>query len=107
MKNVNPKDKIFQKSFNAFYRVRRNQVWQEKFYKLFDSCVGACLSFENALDEIYKRTGRGECSFTRKMIHSCNIDEPIWDQNVLRFLKSELHWKYNQCCWQVKNKKSY
>ena len=30
------------------------------------------------------------------MIHTCNINEPIWDQNVLRFLKSELHWKYNQ-----------
>ena len=95
MENIDPDNDDFRKKFNAFYRVRRNQAWQEEFYKLFDSCVGSCLSFANALDEMYKRTGRVECSFISKMIHTCNINEPIWDQNVLRFLKSELHWKYN------------
>ena len=103
MKKIDPDNDDFRKKFNAFYRVRRNQVWQEEFYKLFDSCVGSCLSFENALDEMYKRTGRVECSFISKMIHTCNINEPIWDQNVLRFLKSELHWKYNQS-WPASKK---
>ena len=96
MENINPKNVDFKKKFNSFYRVRRNQAWQEEFYKLFDSYVDSCLSFENTLDEMYESTGRVECSFISKMIHTCNINEPIWDQNVLRFLKSELHWMYNQ-----------
>lgn len=96
MGNIDPKNADFKKKFNTFYRVRRNSAWQDAFYKLFDRCVGSCLSFGNALDEMYESTGRIECSFISKMIHTCNINEPIWDQNVLCFLKSELHWKYNQ-----------
>lgn len=95
MAKIDPKDADFQKKFNNFYRVRRNKTWQDEFYALFDSCIGSCLSFEDALDEMCKRTGRVECSFVSKMIHTCNVNEPIWDQNVLRFLKNELCWKYN------------
>ena len=46
MRNIGPKNADFKKKFNSFYRVRRNQAWQEEFYKLFDSCVDSCLSFE-------------------------------------------------------------
>ena len=30
------KDEMFQKRFNSFFRVRRNETWRKKFYKYFE-----------------------------------------------------------------------
>ncbi len=85
--NVNVEsDKNFQKKFNGFYRVRRNEAWQKVYYAILERGKKQSLSFEEVLREIYNETGRVESSFASKLIHTLNNDMPIWDRFVLQNL---------------------
>ena len=77
----------FQREFNGFYKIRRNAVWREKYYKIFEEMINDCQnSFDKILYAIFKQTGRVEASFTSKMLASINSSSPIWDTNVLHNL---------------------
>ena len=100
---VSPTDPEFQKLFDGFYRIRRDSAWREEYYRLFDEYLtayrktGACPTFGDVLEELYKRTGQVEPSFASKLLHTLNPDKPIWDKNVLAVLeaKGEISGKYS------------
>ena len=39
----------FQRKFNAFYRVRRNDVWRKVYYRLFEQAKRDHLSFADVI----------------------------------------------------------
>ena len=73
----------FQKKFNGFYRVRRDEVWQGQFYEFFEIAKVQKPSFDEIIEELYHRTGRIEASFSSKMLANIDNSKPIWDSFVL------------------------
>ena len=86
-------DATFQHAFNAFYRVRRNADWREKYYKLFEKAKKEHYSFADVIRCLYVETGNVEASFSSKMIATIDPEYPIWDQYVLQNLGLELNGK--------------
>ena len=84
------KDSGFQKTFNAFYRIRRNAEWRRNYYRIFESAKRDNFSFEKVIVELYSATGNVEASFSSKMIATIDQDKPIWDQYVLHNLGLKL-----------------
>ena len=81
----------FQKHFNGFYRIRRNQTRQKIYYDFFNkNKINKNITFNQILDYMYKETGRIEASFCSKMLHTINPDMPIRDKFVLKNLKIEV-----------------
>ena len=76
----------FQKRFNGFYRVRRDEAWQEQFYGFFETAKVQNPSFDEIIEELYHRTGRIEASFSSKMLANIDDSKPIWDSFVLNAL---------------------
>ena len=84
------KDSGFQKTFNAFYRIRRNAEWRGNYYRIFECAKREKFSFEKVIVELYSETGNVEASFSSKMIATINPNKPIWDQYVLHNLGLKL-----------------
>lgn len=88
-KSIDLSSKKFTKSFNSFYRVRRNEEWQKIYYNYFNmNRDNKNLTFDEILDYMYYHT-RGnmiEASFCSKMLATVNPNMPIWDQYVLKNL---------------------
>ena len=81
------KDEKFQKTFNAFYRVRRDEEGRNKFYDYFEEKKNISnITFETIIKDIFLRTGNIEASFSSKLLSTINPDMPIWDQYVLKNL---------------------
>ena len=81
-------EKKYQNTFNSFYRVRRNEEWQNKFYTYFEKIQkNKNVSFGEILKYIYNETGQIEASFCSKMLATINPEMPIWDQYILKNLK--------------------
>ena len=95
------KDYEFQRTFNAFYRIRRNAEWRRWFYGLFESAKKNHFSFEDVINRLYAETGNVEASFSSKLLATIDPDKPIWDQYVLHNLGLEL--KGNTSQERVKN----
>ena len=36
----------FQRAFNGYYRIRRNEEWRQHYYDLFAKAMTECFSFE-------------------------------------------------------------
>ena len=49
-------DLDFQRTFNAFYRVRRNAVWRKTYYDLFETSKDRNPSFEFIIRTMYETT---------------------------------------------------
>lgn len=79
-------DKDFQRTFNSYYRIRRNEEWQIIFYDLFETIKDSEPSFEQIIRALYKNTGNIEASFSSKMLATINSDMPIWDRYVVHNL---------------------
>lgn len=79
-------DLDFQRSFNGFYRVRRNAEWREAYYDLFEREKDAHPSFESIIRAMYDATGNIEASFSSKMLATINAEMPIWDRYVVQNL---------------------
>ena len=78
------KDNEFQKVFNAFYRVRRDEKWRKVFYTYFESIKDKKnITFEEIVSYMYKKTGNIEASFCSKLLSTINPNMPTWDQYVL------------------------
>lgn len=80
------KDKVFQKSFKGFYRIRRNDDWCKIYFKLLEQQKTSQKSFSELLRIIFNETGRVEASFTSKLVATIATDCPIWDSFVLKNL---------------------
>ena len=86
-------DADFQRVFNGFYRVRRNEQWRRASYGLFEKAKTKPLSFADIIHYMYENTGNIEPSFSSKMFATVCPDKPIWDKYVLQNLNLELKGK--------------
>ena len=76
----------FQKTFNGFFKVRRNEKWRKIYYSIMEKAKSEPLTFRQVITEMYNKTGRIEASFTSKLLASIDTDKPIWDKYVLENL---------------------
>ena len=76
----------FQRLFNGYYRVRRNEVWRKNYYGLFRIAKEQHYGFAQIITVLYELTGNVEASFSSKMLAAIDPDQPIWDQYVLKNL---------------------
>ena len=80
-------DRDFQRIYDHFYKVRRNEPWRESYFDYFEKMKDAPdLTFEKVLDALFLMTGNIEASFSSKLIATLFPDMPIWDQYVLKNL---------------------
>lgn len=83
-------DDDFQRIFNGFYKVRRNEEWRKIYYEHFENVKDGIPTFATILTHLYKHTGNVEPSFSSKMLATIFPDKPIWDRYVLQNLNLEL-----------------
>ena len=86
----NPNTPDFQRFFNGYYRIRRNEEWRQHYYSLFRKAQEEHYSFEQIIRELFRLTGNVEASFSSKLLATIDASKPIWDQYVLRGLGLEL-----------------
>lgn len=80
----------FQKTFNSFYIVRRNEAWRKVYYDYFENIKSSSPTFASILTYLYECTRNIEPSFSSKMLASIFPDKPIWDRHVVQNLNLEL-----------------
>ena len=86
-----PEKREFQRKYDAFYRVRRNEMWRTEYFRLMSVFMKRQEpSFGEILLRLQQSTGQIEASFASKMLATINADMPIWDKNVLAALKLRL-----------------
>ncbi len=85
-----PMSPDFQRTFNGYYRIRRNEAWRRQYYALFAKARSEGFSFAQIITELYQLTGNVEASFSSKMLATIDASKPIWDQYVLQNLGLEL-----------------
>ncbi len=83
-------DADFQRIFNSFYVVRRNEVWRKVYYEHFEKMKTGIPTFGSILTHMYERTGNIEPSFSSKMLASIFPEKPIWDRYVIQNLELKL-----------------
>lgn len=83
-------DADFQRIFNGFYVVRRNEAWRKFYYEHFENVKNDSPTFESILTHLYKCTGNIEPSFSSKMLATIFPDKPIWDRYVVQNLNLKL-----------------
>ena len=81
-----PQSSDFQRTFNGYYRIRRNEEWRQHYYALFCKARDEHYSFGQIIRELYQNTGNIEASFSSKMLATIDASKPIWDQYVLQNL---------------------
>lgn len=84
-------DMDFQKTFNGFYIVRRNESWRKIYYEHFENVKSGTPTFESILLHLYEHTGNVEPSFSSKMLSTIYPEKPIWDRYVVENLELKLH----------------
>ena len=85
-------ERDFQKSFTAFYRVRRDIQWRDYYFQLFEEMKEHApdISFEEILIRLFQFSGQIEASFSSKMLATIDPNKPIWDSMVLSNLGLKL-----------------
>jgi hypothetical protein len=84
------KDLDYQRTYNAFYVVRRDAKWRKIYFDYFEKQKNnKKLSFEEVIQYLYKQTGLVESSFSSKLLSTINPQMPIWDLYVLKNLGFE------------------
>ena len=91
LKIVASEDREFQRKFNAFYRVRKNENWQKKFYSLLQAEKNKKPNFQKILLDLFTRTKRIEASFSSKLTATINTRLPVIDSIVLKNLREMGH----------------
>ncbi|MBR6816344.1 MAG: hypothetical protein IKM60_02435 [Clostridia bacterium] len=84
------KNAAFQRTYNGFYIVRRNEAWRKQYYGYFEKIKYEQPVFENILTYLYEKTGNIEPSFSSKMLATISPEKPIWDRYVVTNLGLEL-----------------
>lgn len=80
----------FQRTFNGFYLVRRNEDWRKSYYEHFESVKSGSPTFESIITYLYECIGNIEPSFSSKMLATILPEKPIWDRYVVRNLNMQL-----------------
>jgi hypothetical protein len=80
----------FQRTFNGFYIVRRNEAWRKVYYELFEHIKTETPTFASILTYLFEHTGNIEPSFSSKMLATIFPQKPIWDRYVVQNLNMEL-----------------
>ena len=88
-----PSSPTFQRAFNGYYRIRRNEEWRNCYYALFRRARTEELDFSQIITALFQSTGNVEASFSSKMLATIDPTKPIWDQYVLQNLGLELNGK--------------
>ncbi len=83
-------DVDFQRTFNGFYIVRRNESWRKSYYEYFESVKNGSPTFESIITYLYECTGNIEPSFSSKMLATILPEKPIWDRYVVQNLNMQL-----------------
>ena len=83
-------DENFQRVFNGFYIVRRNQTWRKVYYEYFEYIKNKKPTFASILTYLYEKTGNIEPSFASKMLATIIPEKPIWDHYVIQNLNLKL-----------------
>jgi hypothetical protein len=87
-------DAIFQKRYNGFYKVRRNEEWRRHYYKILESQrhkkKGKGLEFLDVLKTIHRETGKVEASFASKLTATIDTSLPVIDSIVMKNLGLKL-----------------
>ncbi len=79
-------DEMFQRQYNAFYKVRKSAGWRSNYYGLFERVKNGPVLYEDILKELYDSTGFVESSFASKILATLDDHCPIIDQYVLKNL---------------------
>lgn len=75
-------DEGFQKTYENFYTLSRYpKEFRQDYFAYMERCKEAELSFEEALSYFLKY-GTLEVSFSSKLVHTLDPEQPIWDKNV-------------------------
>ena len=75
-------DEEFQKTYENFYTLSRYpKEFRRDYFAYMERCKEAVPSFEEALSYFLKN-GTLEVSFSSKLIHTLDPEQPIWDRNV-------------------------
>ena len=90
------KNSDFQKSFNGFYLIRRNEAWRNIYYEYFERVKSEIPTFSNIITYLYETTGNIEPSFSSKMLASIFPEKPIWDRYIIQNLNMKLSGKTSQ-----------
>ncbi len=85
-----PASPSFQRAFNGYYRIRRNEAWRNHYYALFLRARTEGFDFSQIITALFQATGNVEASFSSKMLATIDPEKPIWDQYVLQNLGLEL-----------------
>lgn len=80
----------FQRTFNGFYIVRRNENWRKCYYNYFERIKNGDPTFEGIITYLYECTGNIEPSFSSKMLATIHPGKPIWDRYVVQNLSIQL-----------------
>lgn len=89
-------DEDYRKNFVAYYKVRRDKDWLDKYFKyLQDNKQNKSLTFEEVFDFLssiehntkYGKKCTEEVSFSSKLLATINPEYPIWDSRVIKFLE--------------------
>lgn len=80
----------FQRTFNGFYIVRRNESWRKTYYEYFEKIKKGSPTFESIITYLYEYTGNIEPSFSSKMLATILPEKPIWDRYVVQNLNMQL-----------------
>lgn len=83
-------DTDFQRIFNGFYIVRRNETWRKSYYEYFESVKNSKPTFASILTFLYECSGNIEPSFSSKMLATIFPEKPIWDRYVVQNLNMQL-----------------
>lgn len=83
-------DMDFQRTFNGFYIVRRNESWRKAFYDYFEKAKNGSPTFESIITYLFECTGNIEPSFSSKMLATIHPNKPIWDRYVVQNLDIKL-----------------
>lgn len=83
-------DMDFQRTFNGFYIVRRNESWRKFYYEYFESAKNGTPTFEDIITYLFECTGNIEPSFSSKMLATILPEKPIWDRYVVQNLNMKL-----------------
>ena len=87
----NPERPEFQRKYDAFYRVRRDEAWRKEYFRLMTTYgKRGNASFGEILLRLHQATGQIEASFASKMLATLDPDMPIWDSKVLAALQLRL-----------------
>ena len=91
--DVSKDTKGFQRIFNGYYNVRRNEAWRIRYYDVFEQVRAKELgcSFESILRAISEGKTGVEPSFSSKMLATIDPKKPIWDSRVLSALSRRGH----------------